>query len=327
MAILVTGGAGYIGSHTVKFLRSQNEEVVVLDNLSKGHKEAVGDAHFYEGDIRDKDLIAEICRKHDIEGVVHFAAYSLVGESMKEPFAYYTNNVAGTLELLKALVANKVKNLVFSSTAAVYGEPDRIPIEETDKTIPTNPYGETKLAIEKMLKWSFKAYGLNSICLRYFNAAGADPEGQLGEDHHPETHLIPLILSVALGQRDTITVYGDDYDTSDGTCVRDYIHVLDLASAHYQALKKLQTTKGALAYNLGNGAGFSVMEVIKTARLITGKDIPVVKGSRRLGDPAVLVASPKKAEAELKWQRQFSSLENIVKDAWQWHKSHPQGYR
>lgn len=326
MAILVTGGAGYIGSHTVKYLKAQKEEVVVLDNLVKGHKEAIKDTCFYQGDIQDGSLLDKICQEHNITGVVHFAAYSLVGESMKDPLKYYENNVAGSLELIKSLVRNKVPAIVFSSTAAVYGEPEKVPIEETDKTLPTNPYGETKLAIERMLKWAYEAHGLNSVSLRYFNAAGADPEGELGEDHSPESHLIPIILSVALGQREKITVFGDDYPTPDGTCVRDYIHVMDLASAHYLALKKLQTTTGALAYNLGNGEGFSVKEVIETAREVTAHPIPQKLGCRRLGDPAVLVASQLKAQEELGWERKYSALKQIIADAWHWHKNQPNGY-
>lgn len=328
MAVLVTGGAGYIGSHTVKYLKLHNEEVVVLDNLSKGHKEAISqfDVAFYEGDIQDTALIDKICQKHDIDGVIHFAAYSLVGESMKEPLKYYENNVLGTFKLVKSLVRNNVSKIVFSSTAAVYGEPETIPIMETDKTIPTNPYGDTKLAIERMLRWSYEAYGLNSVSLRYFNAAGADPEGQIGEDHNPETHLIPIVLDVALGKRDFITVFGNDYNTPDGTCVRDYIHVMDLASAHYQALEKLKSSKGAFVYNLGNGEGFSVLEVINTTKEVTSCPIKIKIGKRRRGDPAVLVASQKTAEAELGWIRKYSSLEKIINDAWNWHKKQPNGY-
>lgn len=327
MAILVTGGAGYIGSHTVKYLTEQNEDVVVLDSLVKGHRKAVEGSLLYVGDIRDGDLIDKICKDHDIKGVVHFAAHSLVGESMKEPFKYYENNVCGTFELIKSLVRNKVLSVVFSSTAAVYGEPKKNPICEDDITIPTNPYGETKLSIEKMLKWAYEAYGLRSVSLRYFNAAGADPSGLIGEDHSPETHLIPIVLDVALGKRESITVFGDDYDTPDGTCIRDYIHVLDLASAHYLALKKLQSFDGVFTYNLGNGEGFSVMEVIQTVKEITGKEIPIIKGARRSGDPAVLVASQDKAEKELGWQRKYSSLPVIISDAWRWHKNYPNGYR
>ncbi|MDD4693704.1 MAG: UDP-glucose 4-epimerase GalE [Firmicutes bacterium] len=326
MAILVTGGAGYIGSHTVKYLKSLKKDVVVLDNLSKGHREAVLDVPLYVGDIQDAALIKRICREHDIAGAIHFAAYSLVGESVKQPLKYYENNVCGTMSLVKSLVKNEVFKIVFSSTAAVYGEPGKVPIIETDKTVPTNPYGDSKLAIEKMLKWAYEAYGLRSASLRYFNAAGADPEGLIGEDHKPETHLIPLVLNVALKKRENITVFGDDYPTKDGTCIRDYIHVMDLASAHFLALQKLETSAGAFAYNLGNGEGFSVKEVIDVASEVTSLPIPMNIGQRRRGDPATLVASQKKAEDELNWQRKYKSLEKIISDAWRWHKNHPSGF-
>lgn len=327
MSILVTGGAGYIGSHTVKYLRSLNKDVVVLDDLSKGHREAVLDAPLYVGSIQDGDLIDSICNKHHVTGVIHFAAYSLVGESVKEPIKYYENNVCGTLSLVKSLLRNDVKKIVFSSTAAVYGEPERVPILESDKTVPTNPYGDTKLSIEAMLRWAYEAYGMSSVSLRYFNAAGADPEGLIGEDHSPETHLIPLVLAAALGKRESITIFGEDYPTKDGTCIRDYIHVMDLASAHYLALKKLDESEGAFVYNLGNGEGFSVREVIDVAEEVTSITIPKVIGERRKGDPAVLVASQEKAERELGWERQYSSLAQIIEDAWKWHKAHPDGYK
>ena len=266
MAILVTGGAGHIGSHTVQYLREQNEDVVVLDNLTKGHEQAVLDVPFYKGDLTDGKVIDQIFADYDIDSVIHFAASSLVGESVSNPLEYYRNNVAGSQALVSKLVEHDVTYIVFSSTAATYGNPERTPIEESDETNPTNPYGETKLAIEKMLRWCDDAYGLKSTSLRYFNAAGADPEGRIGEDHQPESHLIPIVLQAALGQREKVSIFGDDYDTKDGTCVRDYIHVLDLAQAHYLALKKMKETNESGVYNLGNGKGFTVKEVIDTCR-------------------------------------------------------------
>ncbi|RXI96369.1 UDP-glucose 4-epimerase GalE [Anaerobacillus alkaliphilus] len=326
MAILVTGGAGYIGSHTALFLREKGEEVIILDNLQKGHAKAVLDATFYKGDLSNESILDEIFTKHTIDSVVHFAANSLVGESVEKPLEYYENNVLGSYTLVKKMVEHGVKKIVFSSTAATYGEPKSIPILEDDPTVPTNPYGETKLAIEKMLKWSDQAYGLKSVCLRYFNAAGADPSGRLGEDHEPETHLIPIVLQVALGKRDSIKIFGDDYPTGDGSCVRDYIHVMDLAEAHYLALKKLETTKESGIYNLGNGKGFSVKEVIEVCRKITKKDIPAVIVPRRPGDPAVLIASSNKAQQQLGWFPRYADLEEIITHAWNWHQTNPNGY-
>lgn len=326
MAILVTGGAGYIGSHTALYLREKGEEVIIFDNLQKGHAEAVLDAKFYQGDLSDEGLLDEVFSKNDIKSVVHFAANSLVGESVEKPLEYYANNVLGSYTLVKKMVEHGVKNIVFSSTAATYGEPKTIPIKETDPTIPTNPYGETKLAIEKMLKWSDAAYGLKSVCLRYFNAAGADPKGRLGEDHDPETHLIPIVLEVALGQRDSIKVFGEDYPTEDGSCIRDYIHVIDLAKAHFLALKKLETTNESAIYNLGNGKGFSVKDVIEVCRHVTKKEIKTVIASRRAGDPAVLIASSKKAQQQLGWVPEYPSLEEIILHAWNWHQANPNGY-
>jgi UDP-glucose 4-epimerase len=326
MAILVTGGAGYIGSHTVLYLKQRGEEVIVLDNLQKGHRDAVLDAEFYKGDLKDAQLLDQIFKTHHIDAVIHFAANSLVGESVEKPLEYYDNNVIGTYHLVKKMIEHGVTKIVFSSTAATYGNPVRVPIQEDDPTVPTNPYGDTKLAIEKMLKWADEAYGLKSVSLRYFNAAGADPEGRIGEDHTPETHLIPIVLQVALGQRVKVSIFGNDYPTEDGTCIRDYIHVMDLAEAHYLALQKLNHTNESGVYNLGNGKGFSVKEVIETCRKVTGKEIPVEIAPRRAGDPAVLIASSEKAQRELGWVPKYPSLEEIITHAWNWHKNNPNGF-
>jgi UDP-glucose 4-epimerase len=327
LAILVTGGAGYIGSHTVLYLNQQGEEVIVLDNLQKGHIDAVQNAKFYQGELKNESLLDEIFTSNQIDSVIHFAANSLVGESVEKPLEYYENNVIGSYHLIKKMVEHNVKNIVFSSTAATYGNPVKVPIQENDPTVPTNPYGDTKLAIEKMLKWADGAYGLKSVCLRYFNAAGADPEGKIGEDHTPESHLIPIVLQAALGQRENVAIFGDDYPTEDGTCIRDYIHVLDLAAAHYLALKKLHETEKSGVYNLGNGTGFSVKQVIDTCRKVTGKDIAAIMATRRAGDPAVLIASSEKAQTELGWIPKYPTLEEIVSHAWNWHKHHPNGYQ
>ncbi|MFY4774433.1 UDP-glucose 4-epimerase GalE [Metabacillus sp. RGM 3146] len=327
MAILVCGGAGYIGSHAVSELLDRGEEVVVADNLKKGHPEAILEkAKHYTGDLRDEPFLQKIFEENDIEAVMHFAADSLVGESVEEPLKYYDNNVYGALQLLKAMKQYDVKKIVFSSTAAAYGEPKNVPILETDPTEPTNPYGETKLAIEKMLKWSEKAHGLKYTVLRYFNVAGAHMEGKLGEDHKPETHLIPIILQVALGQRNKIMIFGDDYDTHDGTCIRDYIHVTDLADAHVLALEKLRKDNTCGTYNLGNGNGFTVKEVIDTARKVTGHSIPAEVAPRRAGDPAKLVASSEKAMQELGWKPKYAALETMIESAWNWIQEHPNGY-
>jgi UDP-glucose 4-epimerase len=326
MAILVAGGAGYIGSHTVSELVSHGEEVIVIDNLRQGHRKAVSDAIFYEGNINDSTLLEEIFSKHQIEAVIHFAANSLVGESVQLPLDYYENNVLSTHSLLKSMIKHNIKKIVFSSTAATYGEPTQIPIKESDLTLPTNPYGETKLAIERMLHWCDQAYGLKSVCLRYFNAAGAHPNGMIGEDHTPESHLIPIVLQVALGQRDSIKIYGEDYSTPDGSCIRDYIHVMDLANAHWLALEKLRKDGQSSVYNLGNGKGFSVKEVIEVARKVTGKSIPAEVSERRAGDPAILIASSDKIKKELGWKPKFSELEMIIGTAWNWHNTHNLGY-
>ena len=327
MAILVCGGAGYIGSHAVVELLARGEEVVVVDNLQTGHAEALTQgAVFYEGDLRDESFLDRVFAENNIEAVMHFAADSLVGESVLEPLKYYDNNVGGAISLLKAMQKHGVKKIVFSSTAAVYGEAKKMPILETTETAPTNTYGETKLAIEKMLKWSEQAYGINYVVLRYFNVAGAHPNGVIGEDHNPETHLIPIILDVALGKRDHISIFGDDYDTPDGTCIRDYIHVLDLVDAHILAIEKLRTHGESGIFNLGNGNGFSVKEVIETSRAVTGKKIPEVVAPRRAGDPAKLVASSEKARQELGWKPQYDSLESMIESAWAWFQKHPGGY-
>ncbi len=329
MSLLVTGGAGYIGSHTVAELTAHGEEVVVVDNLETGHKGAIAvlDVPFYHIDIRDMVQMSKILREYDIDTVVHFAANSLVGESVQNPLKYYENNVAATGKLLSTMVETGVKNIVFSSTAAVYGEPSHVPIDEFDSKEPTNPYGDTKLAIEKMLDWSYRAYGLKSIRLRYFNAAGAHPTLQIGEDHRPESHLIPIVLQVALGKREFVSVFGNDYATEDGTCIRDYIHVMDLASAHRLAVQRLRSSEGgAESLNLGNGKGFSVKEVIEVSRLVTGRQIPAVDVERRKGDPAALVASSSLAKSKLGWQPKFADLATIVSSAWDWHKAHPDGY-
>ena len=327
MSVLVLGGAGYIGSHTVYELIDKGEDVVVADDLLTGFREAVHPkAKFYRGDIRDRAFIDSVFDREDIDGVIHFAAFSQVGESMTRPLKYYNNNLCGTETLLESMVAHGVDKIVFSSTAATYGEPERIPILETDRTAPTNTYGETKLSMEKMFHWTGQAHNLRYVSLRYFNACGAHPNGQIGEAHDPETHLIPLILQVPLGQRDHIAIFGTDYDTADGTCVRDYIHVSDLAQAHIRALRYLRGGGKSDIFNLGNGVGFSVREVIETARKVTGHPIPATEEARRAGDPSTLIASSAKAKEILGWDPQFDDLETIISTAWKWHQSHPNGY-
>lgn len=327
MTILVLGGAGYIGSHTVKELCDAGENVVVADCLATGHKEAVNKkARFYKGDIRDGAFLDEIFTKEKIDVVMHFCAFSLVGESVVDPIKYYDNNMGGAIMLLKKMHEHGLNKIVFSSTAAVYGEPERVPIMENDKTEPTNPYGETKLSMEKMFKWASKAYGINFVSLRYFNASGADQTGFIGEDHNPETHLIPLILQVPLGKRKFISIFGTDYPTPDGTCIRDYIHVTDLAQAHILAAKYLMAGNKSDIFNLGNGVGFSVKEVIETARKVTGHPIPAKEEGRRAGDPAQLIASSAKAREILGWKPEHDSLEEIIASAWKWHKNNPIGY-
>lgn len=321
MSVLVCGGAGYIGSHCVYGLIDQKEEVIVVDNLLTGHSYAVHkEAKLYVGDIRDREFMDRVFIENKIDVVVHFAANSLVGVSMKEPLTYYDNNVHGTQVLLEAMNKHKVNKIVFSSSAATYGEPESIPILESDRTLPTNPYGETKLAMEKMMKWADNAYGIKYIALRYFNVAGAHENGIIGEDHEPETHLIPIILQVPLKKRESISIFGDDYDTHDGTCIRDYIHVMDLVDAHVLALNSLRKGADSTVYNLGNGEGFSVKEVIEAARRVTNYSIPSVICPRRVGDPSILIASGKKARDELGWEPKFKRIDDIVASAWKWHK-------
>ena len=327
MSILVLGGAGYIGSHTVYELIDRGEDVVVVDNLQTGFKAAVHPkARFYEGDIRDKAFLDDLFTKEKIDGVIHFAANSQVGESMKVPLKYYDNNLYGTMVLLESMVEHGIDKIVFSSTAATYGEPERIPILESDRTEPTNTYGETKLSMEKMMKWTRKAHKLRYVALRYFNACGAHISGKIGEAHNPETHLIPLVLQVPLGKRPYISIFGNDYDTKDGTCVRDYIHVTDLAQAHILALKYLAEGNDSDVFNLGNGIGFTVNEIIESARKVTGLDIPAKYEARRAGDPSKLIASSEKAKTVLGWKPEYPDVEKIIETAWNWHKSHPNGY-
>ncbi len=326
MAVLVTGGAGYIGSHTVAALQERGEEIVVLDNLQQGHKAAVIAGKLYVGDLRDEAVLDAVFQENKIDAVIHFAANSLVGESMKVPGKYYHNNVYGTLCLLEKMNQYDVKKIVFSSTAATYGEPDRVPIDEYDRTLPTNAYGETKLAMEKMMHWFDVAHDVKYISLRYFNAAGAHVSGKIGEDHRPETHLVPIVLEAALGKRPHISVFGDDYPTEDGTCIRDYIHVSDLADAHVLAVDRLRSGAASAVYNLGNGQGFSVKQVIEVAREVTGKTINAVQEARRAGDPAVLVASSDRARQELGWNPTRSKLEDIIASSWSWHVANPNGY-
>jgi UDP-glucose 4-epimerase len=326
MAVLVCGGAGYIGSHMVAELLEKGEEVVILDNFQKGHRDSLVGGKLYCGDLRDTEILNKIFTENNIDAVIDFAADSLVGESVTEPLKYFDNNIGSTINLLKAMRDHNVKYIVFSSTAATYGEPDNIPILEEDKTFPTNPYGESKLAVEKILKWCDNAYGIKYTALRYFNAAGAHVSGNIGEDHRPESHLIPLILQVALGQREKIMVFGDDYNTEDGTCVRDYIHVTDLANAHLLSVERLRKGGDSVICNLGNGQGFSVKEVIDVTRKVTGREIKAEIAPRRAGDPAVLIASSDKAHKILGWEPKHASLETIIETAWKWHKGHPEGY-
>lgn len=326
MKLLVTGGAGYIGSHTVRALLTAGYEVIVLDNFSRGHRSAIpADVSYIAMDIANPE-VENILKKNKIEGIMHFAAHSQVGESMVHPSIYYENNVVGSYRLIEAARRAGIRHFVFSSTAAVYGEPDSIPIIETASLAPTNVYGRTKLMIEQILKDYSDSYGMHYVALRYFNAAGADESGVIGEDHTPETHLIPLVLATALGQRKEITVFGTDYDTADGTCIRDYIHVNDLAQAHVLAMKYLKEGGNSIAFNLGSGHGFSVKEIIETAKRVTGIDFPVSYGSRRAGDPSVLIASSDLIKRLLGWNPQYSSVDKIIGDAWQWHQQHPYGY-
>ena len=328
MKILVLGGAGYIGSHTVYELIDAGNEVVIIDNLETGHMKAVHpQAKFYKGDLRDRAFVDSVLdTEKNIDAVIHFAANSLVGESMVNPLKYYDNNLCGTKVMLESLVAHGIDKVVFSSTAATYGEPQSIPIVETDPTRPTNCYGETKLSMERMFYWTGVAHNLRFVSLRYFNACGAHISGQIGEDHNPETHLIPLILQAASGKRDHISIFGTDYDTVDGTCVRDYIHVTDLAQAHILAVRYLMDGNKSDIFNLGIGVGFTVRQVIDEARKVTGADIKVVEEGRRAGDPATLIASSDKAKSVLGWKPEYADLSKIIETAWKWHSKHKNGF-
>ena len=327
MSVLICGGAGYIGSHNVRAFKAHGDDVIVVDNLETGHRSSVpSDVKFYEGDIRNSETLAKIFTENKIDAVIHFCAYSLVGESVDKPLKYFNNNVGGMITLLEAMQKFDAKRIIFSSTAATYGEPKRVPILETDPTEPTNPYGESKRIMEKMMNWVSRRYDIRYVSLRYFNVAGAWHDGSIGEDHRNETHLIPLILQVPMGKREHITVYGDDYQTKDGTCIRDYIHVEDLAKAHILALEYLRNGGESNIFNLGSGDGYSVMEMINAARKVTGHPIPAEIGERRPGDPARLIADSTKAHEVLHWQPQITGMEDIIATAWKWHQSHPNGY-
>ncbi len=321
--ILVTGGAGYIGAHAVKALEAKGFQVIILDNLVYGHREPVEThlkAKLVVGDISDRAFLDKLFTTHKIDAVMHFAAFAYVGESVTDPAKYYQNNVVGTLTLLDAMRQHGIDNFIFSSTCATYGNPQQIPIDENHPQHPINPYGAGKFAVERILQDYDPAYGLKSVIFRYFNAAGADPDGMFGEDHNPETHLIPLILQAAAGKRPAISVFGDDYETPDGTCIRDYIHVTDLAQAHVLGLEYLLQNRVSQIFNLGNGSGFSVKEVIDTAKQVTGKEIPIERCPRRAGDPAILIGSSTKARQMLGWAPQYADLTTIVKHAWAWHQ-------
>ncbi len=320
MHVLVAGGAGYIGSHMVRRLGEAGVEVTTLDNLSSGRRDAVTHGRFVQGDLGDRALLDRLFHRSGFDGVMHFAAHIEVGESVADPAKFYANNVIGTQVLLDAMLLHGIDNLIFSSSAAIFGEPRHRRIGEAHAKAPVNPYGRTKLVVERMLEDYGAAYGLNSVCLRYFNAAGADPGGAIGECHEPETHLIPRVLSAASGRAAAVTVFGSDHDTPDGTCVRDYVHVNDLCDAHLLAMRSLRAGGGSAALNLGNGNGFSVREVIGAARAVTGRDIPVVTGARRAGDPACLVADAKRARRELGWSPRYERLEDIVAHAWRWER-------
>lgn len=327
MAILVAGGAGYIGSHMVKDLIEHGQEVVVADNLSTGHRDAINPkAKFYEGDIRDRKFLDKIFDNEDIEAVVHFAAFSIVPESMSKPLKYFDNNTGGMITLLEAMRDHNIKYIVFSSTAATYGVPEHMPIKETDPQNPINPYGLSKLMMEKMMHWADKAYGIKFVALRYFNVAGAAPDGTIGEDHGPETHLVPIILQVAQGKRKELSIFGDDYNTPDGTNVRDYVHVMDLADAHILAIKYLEAGNESNAFNLGSSTGFSNKQILEAAREVTGEPIPAKIAPRRPGDPDSLVAASDKARNVLGWDPKYDDVHDIIATAWKWHSTHPKGY-
>jgi UDP-glucose 4-epimerase len=324
--ILITGGAGYIGSHIVKRLLEKGIETVVLDNLQTGHRKAVIGGTFIQGDIGDERILRKIFAAHEIDSVIHLAADCLVGDSMKDPLKYFNNNVSKSLNLLGAMLKHNVNKIVFSSSAAVYGIPPRVPIDEDSPPRPINPYGESKLVLEKILESCKVAYGFQYISLRYFNAAGADPEGLIGEDHDPETHLIPTVLRTLLEKDRKVSIYGTDYETPDGTCIRDYIHIMDIAEAHILALEALNAGDGSDIFNLGNGRGFSVKQIIQAASQITGRTIPVVEAEPRPGDPPVLIASSEKIGRKLGWSPKYGKLEEIIDTAWRWHQTHPHGF-
>lgn len=329
MATLVLGGAGYIGSHTVDRLIEKGEKTIVVDSLVTGHRQAVNkDAKFYQGDIADKDFMRQVFKENsDIDAVIHFAAYSLVAESMKKPLKYFDNNTAGMVKLLEVMNEFSIDKIVFSSTAATYGIPEEVPIKETTPQNPINPYGESKLMMEKIMRWADKAYGIKFVPLRYFNVAGAKPDGSIGEDHMPETHLLPIVLQVAMGKRDKLQIFGDDYNTPDGTNIRDYVHPLDLADAHILAVDYLKAGNPSTAFNLGSSTGFSNREILEAARKVTNKEIPAEIAPRRGGDPDVLVASSTKAREVLGWKPQFDDISKIIETAWKWHTLHPESYQ
>ena len=328
MSLLVLGGAGYIGSHTVDRLVEAGKDVVVVDSLVTGHLAAVRkEAKFYQGDLADKDFMRKVFTENpDIDAVIHFAAFSLVAESMKDPLKYFDNNTAGMVKLLEVMNEFDIKYIVFSSTAATYGIPEKMPIYEDDPQLPINPYGESKLMMEKIMRWADEAYGIKFVALRYFNVAGAKPDGSIGEDHHPETHLLPIVLQVAMGEREKLQIFGDDYNTPDGTNVRDYVHPFDLADAHILAVDYLRNGNESSAFNLGSSTGFSNLEIVKAAREVTGKEIPAEIAARRGGDPDTLIAASEKARKVLGWKPEFDDIHKIIETAWKWHTTHPQGY-
>ena len=328
MSVLVLGGAGYIGSHTVDRLVEAGKDVVVVDSLVTGHLAAVRkEAKFYQGDLADKDFMRKVFTENpDIDAVIHFAAFSLVAESMKDPLKYFDNNTAGMVKLLEVMNEFDIKYIVFSSTAATYGIPEKMPIYEDDPQLPINPYGESKLMMEKIMCWADEAYGIKFVALRYFNVAGAKPDGSIGEDHHPETHLLPIVLQVAMGEREKLQIFGDDYNTPDGTNVRDYVHPFDLADAHILAVDYLRNGNESSAFNLGSSTGFSNLEIVKAAREVTGKEIPAEIAARSGGDPDTLIAASEKARKVLGWKPEFDDIHKIIETAWKWHTTHPQGY-
>lgn len=328
MSVLVLGGAGYIGSHTVDRLVEAGKDVVVVDSLVTGHLAAVRkEAKFYQGDLADKDFMRKVFTENpDIDAVIHFAAFSLVAESMKDPLKYFDNNTAGMVKLLEVMNEFDIKYIVFSSTAATYGIPEKMPIYEDDPQLPINPYGESKLMMEKIMRWADEAYGIKFVALRYFNVAGAKPDGSIGEDHHPETHLLPIVLQVAMGEREKLQIFGDDYNTPDGTNVRDYVHPFDLADAHILAVDYLRNGNESSAFNLGSSTGFSNLEIVKAARKVTGKEIPAEIAARRGGDPDTLIAASEKARKVLGWKPEFDDIHKIIETAWKWYTTHPQGY-